>query len=163
MKPNLYIANCNVGLGVFANKQFEPGERILTFSGRRIDQRDPIHLTDEGANLLQTGKHTYIFPNPPGLYVNHSCNPNAGVNKGRRLIALKQIEAGEEIRFDYSTTMDDGLWRMECRCTHMNCRQEIRDFCELPADIQDRYVLAGVVPKYLVRNYRRDLIPFVCT
>ena len=143
MNQNICVASCDVGLGIFAKKRFEPGEFILTFVGRKIDQLDPIHLTEQGANLLQTGKHTYIMPDPPGLYVNHSCSPNAGVNKGRRLIALQQIESGEEIRFDYSTTMDDGLWRMECQCTHVNCRHIIGDFHELPVELQDRYILAG--------------------
>ena len=74
MNRKIYVAKCNVGLGIFAKKRFEPGDLILSFAGRRVSQLDPIHLTEEGANLLQIGKHSYIFPSPPGLYANHSCD-----------------------------------------------------------------------------------------
>ena len=95
MNRKIYIAKSTTGLGIFAQRQFTPGDHILSFSGRKVDRHDPIHFTEEGANLLQTGKQTYILPNPPGIYVNHSCNPNAGIHKGRRLIALKYIEEQE--------------------------------------------------------------------
>ena len=161
MNRKIYVAKCNVGLGIFAMKRFEPGDLILSFAGRRISQLDPVHLTEEGANLLQIGKHSYIFPSPPGLYANHSCDPNSGIEKGRRLIAIRQIDQGEEIRFDYSTTMDDGLWEMQCKCGQINCRYTIRDFRELPDETQERYILLGIVPKYLVRAYRPDMIQTV--
>ena len=98
MNGKLYIATCNVGKGLFANTFFKPGDLILTFRGKKDDRNDPIHYRPEGAYLLQTGKYSYIKPTEPGLYINHSCHPNAGLIKNRRLIAIKAIVPGTEIR-----------------------------------------------------------------
>ncbi len=153
--PDVYVSSCDVGRGVFASRRFARGERILTFNGMRVDANDPINNEPEGANLLQTGKRTYLLLNEPGLFLNHSCEPNAGIVNGRMLVALADIEKDEEIRFDYSTTMDDGLWTMDCKCLNNSCRGLITDFKELPNEIQDKYINLGIVPKYLVYEQKR--------
>lgn len=149
MAPNVYVANCDVGRGVFAAKSFEPGERILGFRGHGVDHLDPIHLAAEAGNLLQIGSHRYIYPRPRGLFVNHSCNPNSGLRGTVTLVALRRIEPREEIRFDYSTTMDDGRWIMECRCREANCRAFVRDFHDLPVELQIRYIEMNIVPCFI--------------
>ena len=59
--------------------------------------------------------------NHPGDYGNHSCDPNMG--KGR--VALRDIEAGEELTADYSkfSTKD---WEMKCSCGAKNCTGVVR-------------------------------------
>jgi hypothetical protein len=155
MHAKLIVASCDVGKGVFAAQRFHPGERILRFAGPRTDRNDPIHSSAQGANLLQVGGDSYILPRPKGLFVNHSCSPNAGMRGTRTLIAIRPIEAGEEIRFDYSTTMDEDLWTMECMCGHEECRHIVRDFKRLPDRVRDRYVMMGIVPAFV----RRALLP----
>ncbi len=68
------------------------------------------------------------------------------------LIALRPIEAGEEIRFDYSTTMSDDHWTMECRCGEPICRRVVLDFHHLPPIAQNRYLQLGVVQRFIVRR-----------
>ena len=153
--PDVYVAPCDVGRGVFASRRFAAGEQILIFDGIRVNANDPIHHQPEGANLLQTGKRTYLLLNAPGLFLNHSCNPNAGILRGCTLIALADVEKDEEIRFDYSTTMDDGMWTMACKCGHDACRGLIVDFRDLPDDVQTHYINRGVVPNYLVYDLKR--------
>jgi len=149
------VGECDLGRGVFAGRFFQRGERILVFRGVRFDRSHPIHETDTGANLLQTGPSTYILPDPPGLFVNHSCDPNAGIAGSRRLIALCDISPGEEIRFDYSTTMDENLWTMECRCGKPGCRHMVEDFKRLPSHVRARYIALGIVPQFLIRKSLR--------
>lgn len=156
MAQAVFVAACNVGRGVFAGRRFAPGELILSFTGRRVDRDDPMHLTPAAANLLQTGARTYILPEPPGIFVNHSCNPNAGIRDNRRLVALSEIVPGQEIRFDYSTTMDEDLWTMECACGQPNCRRVVRDFRCLPATVQETYLALGVVSRFIARRYGRQ-------
>ena len=132
---NVFIEQCDVGRGVFAERGFARGERILVFRGISVSRSDPMHATEAGANLLQTSQRRYILPEPPGLFVNHSCNPNAGIIGRRRLIAIRDIAAGEEIRFDYSTTMDEDLWTMECKCGEAACRHVVR---RKPAGLRQR-------------------------
>jgi hypothetical protein len=137
---------------VFAARPIARGERILVFRGRPVAAGDPIHYTPEGANLLQIDSLSYIYPRPRAVFVNHSCNPNAGVHDRVTLIALRDIAAGEEIRFDYSTTMDEDLWTMECRCGDARCRRVVRDFKYLPARARARYLALGVVPDFVRRQ-----------
>ncbi len=158
MGAHIYVGETHVGRGVFASRHFKPGELILRFSGRRIDHNDPLHFTDHAGNLLQTGKHTYIYPDAPGLYVNHSCHPNAGIFPHRRLVALAPIQVGEEICFDYSTTMDDGIWTLDCLCGHATCRHVVTDFKTLDPDIQTNYLARGIVPRFIARTYRAPMM-----
>ncbi len=57
---------------------------------------------------------------PPARFVNHSCNPNARACDGHD-IAIRVIEAGEEITVDYVAEQVPGL-RLDCKCKAPNCR-----------------------------------------
>lgn len=153
METKVFVSECSVGKGVFAARRFLPGDLILTLRGQRVNREDPIHFTPLASNLLQTGASTYINPEQPGVYVNHSCDPNAGISMNRRLVALREIVPQEEIRFDYSTTMDDGIWSMDCRCGAPACRRQIVDFRDLPPSLQDHYLKLGMVSGFIARRY----------
>lgn len=151
------VRPCALGRGLFARRAFAPGDLILRLDGPRYERTDPIHATDEGANLLQTGRRTYILLRPPAVFANHSCDPNAGVVGNRRLAAIRAIAPGEEITFDYSTTMDEDFWTLECRCGAPNCRGRVTDFRDLPAPLRRRYLDLGVVQGFIaVRERRRE-------
>jgi SET domain-containing protein len=46
------------------------------------------------------------------------------------LVALRAIEAGEEITYDYAATMHDDPWEMKCNCGALECRGTIRTSSE---------------------------------
>jgi SET domain-containing protein len=152
---SLAVGPCPLGQGLFATRRFGVGEMILRLSGRRYEREDPIHSTPSGANLLQTGRRTYIMLEPPGVFANHSCDPNAGIAGNRRLVAIRPIADGDEIRFDYSTTMAEDLWTMVCRCGAPGCRGVVTDFRLLPSDIKSRYLHLGVVQRFIASTERR--------
>ncbi len=154
-RRSVSVAPCPVGRGLFAERPFADGELILRLDGPRYTREDPIHLTEEGANLLQTGRRSYILLQPPGVFANHSCDPNAGIAENRRLVAIRDIARGEEIRFDYSTTMDEEFWTLQCRCGAMNCRGLVTDFRLLPDDVRQRYLELGIVQGFIARRVRR--------
>lgn len=155
MAGTIYVAECELGRGVFAARAIRKGEVILNYRGRRFDRDDPIHHTPDASMLLQTGSRTYILPEVPSIYVNHSCVPNAGLFGNRRLTALVDILPGEQVTFDYSTTMDDGIWSLECRCGHAECRGVIEDFRHLPPRLQRHYLDLGIVQGFIARRFRR--------
>jgi uncharacterized protein len=155
VRGNITIADCEHGRGVFATRPIRRGETILIYRGRRFDRDDPIHHTSDAAFLLQTGARTYILPESPAVYVNHCCVPNAGLVGNRRLVALADIAPGDQITFDYSTTMDDGLWSLQCGCGHRECRGLVEDFRHLPRCVQERYLDLGVVQGFIARRYRQ--------
>jgi len=89
-------------------------------------------------------------------FFNHSCDPNAGLKitvTKAVLIAIKDISPGQEITWDYSTTMDEDDWEINCNCGSNNCRGKIRDFKYLPPEIQQKYLTLDIVPEYIVRKY----------
>jgi SET domain len=142
------------GRGVFADEPIAAGAILLQFTGPllRHDQTCPQTLA------VQIGPDLYLGGSG-GLddCVNHSCDPNAGLRIAAldvSLIALRHIATGEEICFDYSTTMDEDDFEMPCLCGAPNCRGLIRDFKHLPAQTQQRYANLGVVPRYNLKYVR---------
>ena len=150
---SLIIKNCRFGRGVFADKAFKKGECILTFTGPIISQEQVDNKTKkEQANALQIEDDFYRDLEEPGVFVNHSCNPNAGIQEDKILIARRDIEKGEEIFWDYATSIDGG-WTMPCACTEKECRKKVKDFRLLPKKIKETYLKEKIVLNYIVKKY----------
>jgi hypothetical protein len=62
-------------------------------------------------------------------FINHSCNPNCRTEKyasasGKPVVgifALRDIEVGEELSFNYNYGASIGSW-MKCRCKGEDCK-----------------------------------------
>ena len=130
------------GLGLIAAKSYRPHQAIITLRGRLVNYRV---LWKRGgrfaSNCIRFGPETYLDPaDTPGRYINHACDPNAGIRKvSNRLVvfAVTTIPAGGEILIDYSTTIgDDDIWTMRCHCGSRACRKTIRRFGSLPQLVQ---------------------------
>ena len=119
------------------------------FSQRTVEEAAAATF---GEYTIQIGIDQYVDPYSPARYLNHSCAPNAGFVDEIRLIALRQILPGEEIRFDYSTTMLERYWELDCECGAGNCRKRIRDFDLLPLEVQTRYLRLGIVQNFIVEE-----------
>jgi hypothetical protein len=154
---NVAVAPARNGLGLFATKAFEPGQTILKIAGRVVHHR--VLWKRRGstfaANCLRYGPQTYLDPGDHlGRYLNHSCEPNAAIRKLNNqvfLVAARQIERGDEIVFDYSTTIgDDDIWTMRCNCGEPSCRGRIERFGSLPRAVKERYLGYGLVPRYII-------------
>ncbi|HMB92303.1 MAG TPA: SET domain-containing protein [Rhodothermales bacterium] len=149
----VYVAACNVGRGLFATRPFSPNEHILSFHGPRISTDDPLNQSEQQSNLIQIGPREYVLPDPPGIFANHSCRPNAGLFQDTMLIAIAPIEKDEEIRFDYSTCMDEDNWTMPCACGHPECRRLITDFKTLSIDQQAWFLERNLVQTFIAEQY----------
>jgi hypothetical protein len=110
-------------------------------------------MAEKQGNTVQIGPRHYIDVEPPGLYTNHSCQPNTGVKNDTVLVALRDISADEELRFDYSTTMSEREWTMQCRCGSAQCRGVIEDFHLIPERVKQRYLALGIVQRFIVDEY----------
>ena len=120
----------------------------------------PIQYDEVEDHYVQIDKNLYMGPSG-GVddFFNHSCNPNSGLKiEGKRviLVAIKNIKKNKEIMWDYSTTMDEDDWELDCTCGSKNCRKRIRDFKYLPKEIQQKYIKLGIVPKYIMENLKRN-------
>ena len=145
-----YIERCDVGLGVFANRDLAPGDVILEIGGPVIDFAETKRRGPRECMAIQIGYDRYIDTQAPGVFVNHSCEPNAGIREDMYLVALKPIPRGREIRFDYSTTMEEQSFTMQCLCGTPSCRGTIKDFSTLPAALKSRYIQEGMVMSFIL-------------
>lgn len=85
------------------------------------------------------------------LFLNHSCEPNVGFGGNSVLVAMRDIEAGEELTTDYAL-FDDYDGSMECHCGRPLCRGRIEGRDWKRRDLQDRY--RGYFSWYLERRIR---------
>jgi SET domain-containing protein len=153
---NLIVKSAVAGRGVFAMEPATPGTLILPFTGPLLK----YHQTTPQTLALQIGPDLYLGASGAlDDYVNHSCLPNAGLRitaTDVNLIALCPIAPGDEICFDYSTTMDEDDFEMPCHCGQPTCRKIIRDFKHLPLELKLHYAALGVVPDYNLRYLQAD-------
>lgn len=151
---HVVVRQGDLGRGIVARSRLRAGQTILEFDGAEYSHEQVLAMGDAQAYTIQVAPDRYIDTCPPGRFTNHSCEPNAGVVGDRILVALRDILPGEEIRFDYSTTMSENHWTMLCRCGRPGCRRIVRDFHDLPAPLQERYIGLGIVQSFIVREWR---------
>ena len=102
------VGRSGTGLGLFATKPIRRDAYIATYRGRRITNEEADRLDGRGAKYLFEINSLFTIDGSPrwnvARYINHSCRPNAkpvGRRGGIIFRALRQIEPGEEITFDY--------------------------------------------------------------
>jgi|SRR3989344_854766 len=149
--------------GVFVLKNFRKFEKIADFSGKILmGYQIPKITKPKDDRFVQIGESKYLGPSGKiDDFFNHSCNPNSGLvikNNKVVLVAIKNITKGEEVTWDYSTTMDENYWEMKCLCKSKNCRGKISDFKYLSKNIQNKYAKLNIVPKYNLR-YLKIILP----
>jgi len=128
------------GKGVFAKRNIPAGSRIIEYRGERIDWAEA-----ERRAALRGGpvNHTFYFSLHDGRvidggsrgnaarFINHSCEPNCEAMEhedGRVFIyALRPIERGEELNYDYALIYEGrhtpAIKRaFACHCGAPGCR-----------------------------------------
>ena len=72
------------------------------------------------------------------MFLNHSCEPNVGVQGQVVFVALRDVAAGEELTLDYGT-IDHDAEPMACRCGAAACRGTITGEDWRRTDLQRKY------------------------
>lgn len=158
------------GRGVFSGKTIPPGRFVLKFKG-------PLYTKEtcpDFSEAIQVSLDLWMWSSG-GLddLVNHSCTPNTGLfpvfsgpSPSLYLVSLRPIAVGEELSFDYSTSMVDEPWKLDgCACSsedaagaatsgcRFGCRGEVGNFLSLPAATQDYYASCGALPLHTAQAY----------
>ncbi len=151
------VGETHLGKSVFVARAFAEGEPMLEFTGRRL-------ATGKVPSLMRGGADRYVqvtpdhYMGPSGRLddlVNHSCDPNAGLrftDHGVFLVAIRDIAAGEEVTWDYSTTLTGSNWHMICGCRSATCRRVIGNFETIDPERQQFYRARNLVAPYLRRR-----------
>lgn len=146
------------GYGIFADSFVPAGELLIVWGGNvvtgeqfiQLSPREQMHSIQIEENLYQVPSH----PEPePGDFINHCCTPNAGLNSSISLVAMRDIEPGEEICFDYAMSDGSPYDEFDCACGSFYCRGRVTGDDWQRADLQARY--AGYFSPYLQRRMNR--------
>ena len=84
--------------------------------------------------------------------VNHSCDPNCGLfQRGGDtfLWTVRPIAANEELSFDYSTSMLDEPWSMDCACGEKACRGVVANSLDMPLQSLQYYAGMDLLPEHV--------------
>ena len=137
------------GKGVFAARRVELGEAVWDYAGEERWIREiPRKLW---RYCFQVDYDRYVVPEEgsAGWFMNHSCEPNCVIMGRTRVVALRRIEAGREVTFDYSTNVGWAGFAMRCKCGAKGCRKVVRSYAFLPAELKGHY--GACVSAFLLR------------
>ncbi len=135
------------GEGLFVKEKILKRELIIDFStgpGTILNKEQAKKLFETGYDyMLQTGDGTYFAAtNESELedadFLNHSCDPNCGINGSLRIVALRDIKPGEELVFDYAMN-ESSEFEMGCNCGSKNCRKIITGNDWKDPELQKKY------------------------
>jgi len=119
------IARSRTGLGLFATKPIKKGTKIIRYFGPLLDTRKKKDDAIENKYLFELNDRWTIDGSVRkniARYINHSCRPNAesDVKPRKRKVfirAIKNIEPGEEINYDYGTDYFKAYLKpIGCKC-----------------------------------------------
>lgn len=114
--------------GVFARSRIFQGELIAVWGGEVISSADVYVMPPSRRRLaLQVDEDLYIVSGRegPADWINHCCEPNAGMSGQISLVALHDILPGEEVCFDYAMTDGSPYDEFDCRCGAPRCRRHV--------------------------------------
>lgn len=136
--------------GVVAQRRFSAGDVLVVWGGTVVtrSQLDQRPTTDRRL-AIQVDTDAYLVSEVegPADWVNHSCRPNAALRGQISLVALRAIEPGEEICFDYATCDASDYDEFDCRCGTPECRGRFRATDWQRPDVQER--LCGHFSPYI--------------
>ena len=160
LSPKTVVKESGIhGRGLFALEAIQAGE-VVCVKGGHIFRRDklPELAAQLGPAEIQIGEDLFIGPLTPEeregsmIFSNHSCDPNIGVKGQIVFVAMRDIQAGEELTHDWATTDDDD-YELECRCNTMACRKVITGKDWRNKALQEKY--RGFMSAYLQEKIAR--------
>jgi uncharacterized protein len=142
------------GSGSFAVAAIPAGTTVAAFGGHVVDRATMETFPPDRQNRsIQVDDDLFMLSAPepePGDMVNHSCEPNCGIAGSVLVVAMRDIEPGEEITFDYAMCDGTDYDEFDCHCGAATCRGHVTGHdWELP-QLQERY--AGRFSSYLQRR-----------
>ena len=113
------------GLGLFATKPIKKGTKIIRYFGPLLDSKKKKDDAIENKYLFELNNRWTIDGSVRkniARYINHACKPNAESDvkpRKRKVVirAIKNIEPGEEINYDYGTDYFKAYLKpIGCKC-----------------------------------------------
>lgn len=152
-----------VGCGVFTLAPVPARAVLVCYSGRVVSgeemERYPEHYRRYN---FQIGENLFQIPlseiREVPDFVNHSCDPTAGLMDSVTVVARRDLMPGEEVTLDYATfnsgRVTGGTDNFECSCGSKLCRGTVRSDDYRRPDVQER--LSDFFSSYLKELVRQE-------
>lgn len=133
------------GRGLFAQVPIVAGEVVSVRGGHIVDRKTESEMVKpEGYWGYPISDEFVLAPlnseevEDVMMFLNHSCNPNIGILGQVLFVAMRDIDAGEELNIDYAMF---GAYEkpMQCRCGSVDCRKLIANSDWEVPHLQERY------------------------
>ncbi len=121
------------GYGIYANRKIKKGEVLYQGEERAHRIVSLAHVEKNWNEREQEKFKQYAYPLGDDIYAywdkepwewspqNHSCDANTK-QIGLNMVAIKDIEASEELTLDYADFLDHTMEPFQCNCGAKNCR-----------------------------------------
>ena len=147
------------GRGVFALEKIEKNEVVAVKAGHIVTAGELTEIMAlVGDYALQIYDGLYLSPRTKdelermAIFINHSCDPNVGFLGEVIYVAMRDIEAGEELCHDYSMERSDDYF-LDCHCGSASCRGKISGDDWKLTELQERY--GERFSSYLLKKIRQ--------
>jgi uncharacterized protein len=145
------------GYGVYARETIHKDEIIATWGGKIVNLDDIRNAPPKDNRQLIQIEENLLMLSPvddePSDYFNHSCAPNAGIRGQITLVAMREIQPGEELCFDYAMCDSAPYDEFPCACGVPECRGYISAEDWRIPELQERY--EGYFATYLKRRIEK--------
>lgn len=159
--PNSYLAPglrgrdvfAKGGKAVYATRPIPAGTLLVVWGGDVLDRRALERFSRTGRRLvLQVDDDAFLLSTAegPADWINHSCDPNAGLRGQISLVAMRDIRRGEEVCFDYAMSDGSDYDEFDCSCGSPLCRGRVTGDDWQHGDLIVRY--AGYFSPYIERR-----------
>ncbi len=148
--PHLEVRNTNKGKGFFTTEGIKAGDLVVICGGYVMTLEEEKILPESMRDIAHQ-IHEFFVLGVKELdevqeidSINHSCQPNCGFEGQIFLVAMRNIEPGEEISFDYAMvlrgTEQNGLmYTFECLCGADACRKNVTSDDWQKKELQEKY------------------------
>jgi len=131
-------------LGLFANALIRKGEVVAILGGTSLTDKEVDRKISHGERYdgVTLGRDVNLNIAPkdwPGIYGNHSCDPNLWMKDEVTIVSRRDVQPDEELTTDYAMYTISPKWSMDCTCASSLCRRVVTgNDWKLP-DLQARY------------------------
>lgn len=138
-------ASSIAGYGRFTKEAIKKDEIVAIRSGHIVNGQKLL----ENAKIINGSEHQiaddfYLVPLVEAeftrvmCFLNHSCQANIGLRGDVTIVAMRDIEPGEELCLDYAMIFNNEM-KFECQCGVKTCRKIVTGKDWMEKELQEKY------------------------
>ena len=129
---------------MFAIERIKNGESIIVFGGEYVNAEAAKQAKAREKLVMQWDDDLFSVEDrgaDPAYFINHSCDPNTWMEDAFTIMAMRDVEVGEELTVDYALWEADENYvsRWECKCGSSMCRKRVTGNDWRLPELQERY------------------------